>query len=457
MPLHDVSSPQETAFPWMSSRFFLKEAQDLASAKYRFELDALSLERVKASALDFERHLQAGRSIYGTHTHFGAQVARACSNDYAQHQKELVHFLKVGTGRFFKEEVVRRALRLQAKKMAQGFSGISIKTLLALIDLSNRPELSCVPQEGSLGASGDLIPMAHALGSLFNEISPAPRDALALVNTNAMMVSHAIDLFLQVKVHLIKALGVSATLLAAIHPSLEFLSLFEIEALGLQRPTSALVAKWMKEKILSLSEALPEVLQDQPRYSLRCSPIVYGLVFDLLEEAEKKIELEYHALADNPIMTPEALYHGGLFYAVYLASASDQVIEAVCRSAEMLDRQILLLMDPEHNGGLSINLEHPLASHCKGLHQLISSLYQRLRSFGVPAWQMSFSAESNNQDIVPASMQAWHRIQDLLPLLDSLVQAAEFCASRALDLRKGKVPAPLESWRESQEPPHACR
>lgn len=452
MPLRDVSSPQETEFFGEIEQSFLQEAQGLARADYLFNLEASSYKKIEESWKNFQAHLKSNKKIYGTHTHFGAQISRECKTSHAEHQKELIRYLQVGVGSFFKEGVVRRALRLQVKKMALGLSGVSPQTMAALIAYSNSQEIAPVPQDGSLGASGDLIPMAHALGPLFEQIEPGARDALALVNTNSMVVSHAIDLFLESRKLILNSLSITVKILLATQTSQEMLTLFEIDEIKEQRPRCAQVALWMKKQIHGRqeSETKPQEAQGQPRYSLRCSPLVFGLALDLLEEVQKKIELEYRSLADNPVITQEAIYHGGLFYTVYLASASDQLMEAIARVAEMLDRQVLLLMDPELSSGLSYNLEYPGLSHCKGIHQLISSLYQRLRSFGVPSWQMSFSAESNNQDIVPASMQAWNRIQDMLGSFRSLVKAADFCATRALAIRGGQIPASLESWSQSQ-------
>lgn len=446
MPPYDVSSFQETYLPWIFPSVFLQEAIQLSDSNYHFCLNSQEKERVKSSYRSFRKHLETGIKIYGTHTHFGAQVDNPNKASHTQHQCELIRFLQVGTGALFKESVVRRALRLQVKKMVQGLSGISLETLEAVVNLSNSPTLPPVPREGSLGASGDLIPMAHAIGDLFERVDPSARDALALVNTNSMMVSHALDVFIQVQQLVKRALEATVKIMVATQMSTECLSLFKIEQIKEQRPVSAQVADWMQKRVRELGHnTVCHSLQS--RYSLRCSPIVYGLVCDLLEQAESKIRLEYEALADNPILTSQELYHGGLFYTAYLASASDQVMEVIARTSEMLDRQVLLLMDPALNGGLSVNLEYPGKSHAKGLHQMISSLYQRIRSFGVPAWQMSFSTESNNQDIVPASMQAWNRLADALDIFEHLVRASEFCAKRALDLRKGNVPQDLQAWK----------
>ena len=138
----------------------------------------------------------SNNTIYGIHTGYGSNVNETKkSDDWKNDQIELLHYLKVGTGQLLDERIVRRALRIQALNIAKGYSGTSPQIYKKLWEIASRDTLAKVPMFGSLGASGDLIPMAHAVYPIFEEIEPmGPRDVISLVNTNSMMVSYAIEL-----------------------------------------------------------------------------------------------------------------------------------------------------------------------------------------------------------------------------------------------------------------------
>ena len=191
----------------------------------------------------------------------------------------------------------------------------------------------------------------------------------------------------------------------------------------------------------------------QERYSVRCAPQILGNASSLLQEAQKKIVLEANLVADNPLILPEKAWHGGHFYTAALATACDHCLEVVARCTELMDRQILLLMHPNTNHGLPENLAAPGASHTKGLHQLISSLQQQVRSLSLPSRLMSFSAEGNNQDVLPCTMAALHNLNASLELAVSLGSAAEFVSERAALMRhQSDLPKRLylDHWKKKE-------
>ena len=175
----------------------------------------------------------------------------------------------------------------------------------------------------------------------------------------------------------------------------------------------------------------------QARYSLRCAPQIIGHCFDMLEFAEKKILSEATALADNPIILNDGnVWHGGLFYAIGIASAADSLTEIIYRLSEMLDRQILILMDNNLNSGMADNLEIKEMGHCKGLHQAISALHQEVKARSTSSREMSFSCEGNNQDLVPCGMTALNQVDKLRETFSEITRASMFCALRGVHMSK---------------------
>jgi len=387
---------------------------------------------------------EGGRRIYGLHTGYGANVdSLRDPEQWRTHQSDLLTYLAVGVGEPFSDRVVRRALRLQAWKVAQGLSGIHPATYSALIELSARPILPRVPSYGSLGASGDLVPMAHAVAPLFETEAPrGPRDVIGLVNTNAMMSSLALECLDEVRAQWQRTVTVTAAASLALGVPDEP---FDPKVLSLNsrqtqitRAGAAIVNA--RQRLLDgmgcRERPRNEVVQE--RYSIRCAPQVLGNLLENVNFTDQRILAEALSVADNPLVLDDGMWHGGLFYASGLASAADLMTDAAVRIGELVDRQVLLLVGADTNHGLPENLTSPGALHVKGIHQLLSSLNQGLRAGGVPSRNLSFSCEGNNQDVVPCGMVALVQLQRLLELSRQALRAASFCAERAVRLRYGR-------------------
>ncbi|NCN41776.1 aromatic amino acid lyase [bacterium] len=406
----------------------------------RFELDESARDRVeKGHKALLQLMVKDQVQIYGLHTHYGFNVKDKISkNDWRDHQRQLLEYLCVGVGEPLEERVVRLALRLQVMKVSQGRSGTHPKTLNRLIQLSHSHHLPKVPSMGSLGASGDLIPMAHAVRPIF-EGHPVegPRDVISLVNTNAMMSAYAATNFQRIEELLLASEKVLALNVFASGCDRGFLDpslLREFHAYEYLENFLSRTNRYLREL------GKPYFSKDhlQHPYSIRCAPQVFGLAWKSMMDSKKTIDAESKAIADNPILSEDgqSMLHGGLFYANGIAWASDQMNDVMGRIGELLDRQVLLMMDPNFSGGLSDNLGWGERIHCKGIHQLISSLHQDLRSRGLPSRMMSFSCESNNQDVVPCGMTAQNGVSKNLETFSEIVKASSFIGLRSFYERK---------------------
>jgi histidine ammonia-lyase len=428
----------------------MTDLYQLGETATRWTLDEGASARVQAAHERLMQHLECDHTaIYGLHTHFGHNLSTPVAlQNWQTHQEALLLYLCVGVGPALPERVVRRALRLQVHKMGLGFSGLHPLTFHKLAQLADSPSLPPVPSLGSLGASGDLIPMAHAVQPIFADQKPqGPRDVLALVNTNAMMASLAVDIWHD---------------LAALHKKASYGWLLHAEGLGWQKQGyghagwqtgnqfSSMQHQWFDQvqawqtalaKERSPHTRTPSLLQE--RYSIRCAPQILLDIEDNLHFAGEKIQREALKLADNPIVLEEGIWHGGLFYTAALASAAEIMQNAIVRLADLMDRQILLTVTPETNHGLPENLgtDEP-GNHVKGLHQLASAILQKIKGMSLPACLLSFSCESNNQDVVPASMSSLLLVKESLELLEEVARIHRFIGERAFQQRQGRALPP---------------
>lgn len=431
----------------------------LGDPNQKFTLNDLELARIERSHRHLMRILEEGsQRVYGIHTGYGANVlSERDPLKWRETQIDLLNYLQVGVGPALPASVVRRALRLQALKVAQGHSGIHPETVQALAHLSNAETLPSVPCSGSLGASGDLIPMAHAIAPLFEQQAPrGPRDVIGLVNTNAMMVSYAIELFHQVEELFEEAHTITAEVMQAVAANRESV-LPGVAKLRRNDEGYDWSATRIRDSLLPQEIRLTNERTSwlQPRYSIRCAPMVLGNAFDLLQFAERKILQDAESVADNPVLIDGddgiQVAHAGLFYAASTATAADFMNDVLGKVGEMLDRQILIEMDPKLSEGLPENLAHARDTHCKGLHQLVSALVQQLRAASTPSRNLSFSSEGNNQDIVPCAMTALNQLSSSVQTARDIARASAFISLRALHLRMGRdLPEELMIKRWSQ-------
>lgn len=427
------------------------------NSDHKYEGDVKSTLNVRKSYENLKKILRSSsQAIYGLHTGYGSNVTDSVSDsDWVQHQLHLLNYLSVGQGPIFEERVVRRALKLQAYKVGLGYSGVHPETYELLIQLSNSTHLPQVPIWGSLGASGDLIPMAHAVAPLFSDRKPrSPRDVIALVNTNSMMASYAIEIAETTKTFLKSAHRITGLVGWALGVKSEDQSpwILKIQdelqwALCAAQQIQNETAQFTKNQDLQFSSKRNSLIPAQEKYSIRCAPQILGNAQENLEFSISKIHREALSIADNPLIPRECeqrVAHGGLFYTSFLATASDLMNDILFRIGETLDRQILILMDPQTSHGLPTNLQISQYDHCKGLHQLVSSLVQILRSKSTPSRNLSFSCEGNNQDVVPCSMNALHLVSENINVCESIIEAANFVAERACYLAAEKeVPKEL--------------
>jgi histidine ammonia-lyase len=347
--------------------------------------------------------------------------------------------------------------------LCRGYSGVSLPLLELLATYINKNVVPLIPEEGSVGASGDLTPLSYVAAALIGErqvhsdngprdttdvlaelgLEPhtlRPKEALALMNGTAVMTGLACIAFsraeylarLSSRITTLAALALKSN---AFHFSKE---LFDVKP----HPGQGQVAYWIRSDIEH--EEMPRNPQRlQDRYSIRCAPHVIGVLVDALPWLRSQIETELNSSNDNPIIDPdhELVLHGGHFYGGHIAFAMDSMKIAVANIADLLDRQLALLVDTKFNHGLPSNLsgaedDRAMINHGFKAVQIGASAWTaEALKLTMPASVFSRSTECHNQDKVSMGTISARDCLRIIELTEQVAAAALLATSQAVELR----------------------
>jgi tyrosine ammonia-lyase len=431
----------------LNGRLTLDNAHAIAVGHLRPVLTQNARARCAQAEARLQRALAERRHIYGLTTGFGPLANRLVApEDGVQLQQNLIHHLASGIGPDFDWTEARAIVLARLNSILQGVSGAS-KTSIALLERLLQSDLApAIPCRGTVGASGDLTPLAHMVLCLqgrapflrrdgtaltgpeaLAELDCPPldlsqRDGLALVNGTSAMTGMAccsaceaqrlIDWAIALTAGLAEVMGGRTE---AWHPALAeqrpHPGQLAVTAALRQRVagSAALVTRPIAERRLSPEETGPEDVIGQDAYTLRCAPQVIGAVQDTLNWHNQVVEIELNAATDNPIF-PETVpddanvpaLHGGNFMGQHVALVSDALSGAICVLAGLAERQIARVTDERLNGGLPAFLHAGRAglnSGLMGAQVTATALLTEMRSQG-PVSPQSISTNGANQDVV---------------------------------------------------------
>ena len=315
---------------------------------------------------------------YGVNTGFGRFVSRSIPEELTEElQLRLLRSHACGVGEPYPDEIVRAAMLLRANALAKGYSGARPVTVDLLVECLNRSVLPHVPSRGSVGASGDLAPLAHLALPLIGEgeamvdgrrlpgaealaevgLEPVrlqAKEGLSLVNGTQFMAAFA-------ALGAVRAERLAKTADIACALSLEALQgsrtsflpqIHALRPLAGQTDSAANVLQLLEDSAINESHRWCDKVQDA--YSLRCAPQVHGASRDLLDYARRTVEVELNAATDNPLVLVEdgMLVSNGNFHGQPLAFALDALAMAVAELASISERRIERLVNPSLSGGL---------------------------------------------------------------------------------------------------------
>jgi histidine ammonia-lyase len=402
------------------------------------------------------------RPVYGAKTGFGALVGFAGRAEEADQCDNTLAHLGAGQGPDLPAGIARAALLVRAWSLAQGVSGVSAHVVDGLAAMFATTFVPAVPRYGSVGASGDLIPLAYATQALRGrghayldgERMPAAealrhagltpltldgRDALALVNGTSVTTAATALALDSVRASLRALQDLTCLLADVLGCDPGFLDQRLIAAYGHDGATT--VARRMRTTLAGITPSGARALQEP--YSIRCSPQLLGAAEDALRYADGVVAADLGGVSDNPLFFPDddLVAHGGNFFGQPAAFAADVLAMVTASLGNLAERQLDLLVDPARNTGLPPMLAAgPGRQHgLQGVQLATTAFVAEIRRGAVPASTQSLPTNLHNQDVVPFGTQAALRAYDLAELLWLL------CGSLALGLRQavhvgGRVP-----------------
>ncbi|MEO7277797.1 MAG: histidine ammonia-lyase [Sphingomicrobium sp.] len=339
-------------------------------------LDGASMLRVAAAAASVDRIVAGGKTVYGVNTGFGMLAnTRIPQGRLAELQTNLILSHSAGLGAPLPRHVTRLMIMLKLLGLGRGHSGVRpmvIETLQTLID---RDAMPLIPSQGSVGASGDLAPLAHLISALMGygqicvagsvmsaaaalerlglaPIELGPKEGLALINGTQASTALALDALFRGERVFAAAIAAGSLSVDALKGSIKP---FDSRLSALRgQPGQIRVAAAIRG-LLDGSEILTshvECSRVQDPYSFRCQPQVMGAALDLLDNAARTLTTEAGAVTDNPIVFPDddSAISGGNFHAQPVAFAADIIAIALCEVGSISERRVSVLVDPKMSG-----------------------------------------------------------------------------------------------------------
>ncbi len=423
-------------------------------------------ERIARGALFLKQTLDQGGTVYGVNTGYGDScVVEIPPHLVAELPAHLVRYHGCGSGELFDEAQTLAVLVARLCSLARGFSGVRWELLERLEELINRRILPCIPAEGSVGASGDLTPLSYVAATLIGErevryrgnvrpaaevlreagLAPlelAPKEGLAVMNGTAVMTGLAALAWSRAEYLSRLAARLTATAALAMRNNRAHFDprLFALKPHAGQNEAAA----WIHGDMTLADEAAGAGARLQDRYSIRCAPHVIGVLRDALTWLRRDIENELNSANDNPIVDPDErlILHGGHFYGGHIAFAMDALKAAVASIADLLDRQLALLVDAKFNSGLPQNLSGASAERAainhgfKAVQIAASAWTAEALKLTMPAASFSRSTESHNQDKVSMGSIAARDCLRVLALTEQVAAAQLLATRQALLLRR---------------------
>lgn len=449
----------------------LTQILDIARGKTGVQIsdDPSFTGTIKRSSDTLRSALEKGIPVYGVNTGYGKSCGKRMAMDVAiKNGFNLIRFHGCGTGEPVGIDEVRAAMLTRILCFSRGFSGVSLELIQRFADFLNKGITPVVPCEGSVGASGDLTPMAYVAASLMGEgevyyrcsrmpardaldsagLTPysfGPKEPLAIMNGTAVMTG--IAAIVVDRSRNIMDAAVSATALS-IHALMGNAHHYDpVIARAKPHPGQEYIARKISELIHTdhghsqLEADALETLQDP--YSLRCSPQILGVTYDALEWITRWIEIEANSANDNPIVDPDngSVLMGGNFYGGHVVFAMDALKSAIASSADMSDRQVALMVDPNVNRGLPADLvratdDEMLYNHgFKAMSIASSALAAEALKATMPASSFSRSTESHNQDKVSMGTIGARDAARVCELTEKVTAIHLLAAAQACDIR----------------------
>ncbi len=449
----------------------LETIRDARLAPLTVRLSSPAKPRVVRGAETIVELQRGDKPIYGVNTGFGKLASRRIAErDVEQLQINLVRSHAAGTGRPLPTQVVRLIMLLKAQSLAAGHSGIRPQTLDLLIEMINHDIMPVIPRQGSVGASGDLAPLAHMSLVLIGEgeafvgkdrvpgraalerhgldpVTLGPKEGLALLNGTQVSTALALDALAMAEGNLRAAVIAGALSTDALmgsdtpfDPRIHRLRPHP----GQQRLAAAYNMLMADSEIRASHVTGDDKVQDP--YSFRCQPQVMGACLDVLDTAAKTLLVEANAVSDNPLVFPDEgeVLSGGNFHAEPVAFAADMTALAIAETGALSERRVAELTDT------SISSLPPFLTHEPGLnsgymmaHVTAAALASENKQLATPASVDSLPTSANQEDHVSMATHAAWRLRQMNANTRAIIAIEFLAAAEGIDFRRPLKSSPV--------------
>lgn len=433
-------------------------------------LDPKALPRIEQAATVVNKIITSGKTIYGINTGFGALAqTKILPEQLETLQKSLVLSHAAGCGKLLPDQIVRLILLLKINSLARGYSGVRLITLNYLIALFNAGIYPCIPEKGSVGASGDLAPLAHLSCVLIGEghahyhgkrlsaaealaqlnLTPlqlAPKEGLALLN--GTQVSTALALYALLGAENLLCHGILAGALStdAIRGS-DYPFQANIQAIrgheG-QIQVAAHLSQLLAQSAIRASHEECDKVQDP--YSIRCQPQVMGACLSQWWHVRDTLLIEANAVSDNPLIFVEnaEIISGGNFHAQPVAFAADNLALCISEIGALAERRIAVLVDPRFSH-LPAFLVHQAGVNSGFMlaHVTAAALASENKSLAHPASVDSIPTSANQEDHVSMATFAARRLLTLIENVTVILGIEMIAACQGIDFLRPHTTSPL--------------
>ncbi|UXI00064.1 histidine ammonia-lyase [Photobacterium sp. TY1-4] len=441
----------------------LKQLREVNRQRVSLSLHDSALEGMLASTAAVERIIAEDRVVYGINTGFGLLAnTRIAVEDLETLQRSIVLSHAAGIGEFMDDATVRLMMVLKINSLSRGFSGIRPLVVNALMQLVNAEVYPCIPKKGSVGASGDLAPLAHMSTVLLGEgqarhkgeilsgaealkiaglepITLAPKEGLALLNGTQASTAFALEgLFAAEDLYAAGTVCGSMSVDAALGSRRPFDPRIHRVRGHRSQIDAATAYRHMldKDSEIGLSHQQCEKVQDP--YSLRCQPQVMGACLQQIRHAADILEVEANSVSDNPLVFAEDddIISGGNFHAEPVAMAADNLALAIAEIGSLSERRMALLIDSAlsklppflvDNGGVNSGFM---------IAQVTSAaLASENKTLAHPASVDSLPTSANQEDHVSMATFAGRRLADMAENTRGILAVELLAAAQGLDFR----------------------
>ncbi|TXT53975.1 MAG: Histidine ammonia-lyase [Candidatus Thorarchaeota archaeon] len=440
----------------------------VARDRQKVVLPESTREKIIRSREVIEKALKEDRTVYGVNTGFGDLASVSIGRDDLEKlQVNLIRSHAAGVGPLFHHDIVRGMMLLRANALAKGFSGIRETVVQTLLDMLNKSVIPLVPQQGSVGSSGDLAPLAHMALVLIGEgdafydgemltgkeamkraeiapITLGAKEGVALINgTQPMTALGALTTY--DSLNLVKDVVIAAAM------SLEALrgtrTAFDQRIHQIRPHTGQIdVAKAMSSILTDseINQSHADCGKVQDAYSLRCIPQVLGASLDTMRYAKSIIEVEINAATDNPLVFPNEgdVVSGGNFHGQPIALIMDFLGIALSELANMSERRVNRLVNPDLSGlPAFLTTESGLESGLMIAQYTAAALVSENKTLAHPASVDSIPTSADQEDHVSMGTIASRKASQILENVRNVIAIEYLCAAQGLNLLQPLQPS----------------